>query len=57
MSILHRFILCIVLPFALAWSFLSVLLREIGRAFRYAWMEVRTEIAVAKVIWNMGWLK
>ena len=58
LTILHRFILCIVLPFALVWSFLSVLVHEIGGAFRYAWLVgVRTEIAAAKVIWNEGWLK
>lgn len=36
--------LCIVLPFVLAYAFASTLAREIGRAFRYAWLDAKIEI-------------
>lgn len=38
----------------LLWIFFSALTREIGRAFSYAYREVRSEISLFREHWNGG---
>lgn len=35
-------------PLTISWGFLSTLLREIGRAFKYAWLDARMEASAAR---------
>jgi hypothetical protein len=48
MSRKHMFVrstLTIALPFVLIWAFVAELRRGLGSAFRYAWLEVRINVA------------
>ena len=40
-----RSTLTIALPFVLIWAFVAELWRGLGSAFRYAWLEVRINVA------------
>ena len=35
-------------PLIISWGFLSTLLREIRRAFKYAWLDARLEASAAR---------
>ena len=43
--VLLKTMLCVALPVFVVWAFFSTLIREIGRGFRYAWLDVRSEVA------------
>ncbi len=43
-QIFIRSSLTIALPFVLIWAFVAELLRGLGSAFRYAWLEVRANV-------------
>lgn len=44
-QIVIRSLLTIALPFVLIWAFAAELSRGVRSAFRYAWLEVRANIA------------
>jgi len=37
-------LLTIALPFILIWAFVAEFIREVWKAFRYAWLEVRCNV-------------
>jgi hypothetical protein len=39
-----RTALTVLLPLILIWAFVEVLLREMGRSFRYAWLEAKSNL-------------
>ena len=43
-KIIARVVLTFALPLFLIWAFFATLVCEIGRAFRYAWLEVRITV-------------
>jgi hypothetical protein len=44
-QIFVRSSLTVALPFVLIWAFVAELWRGLGSAFRYAWLEVRANVA------------
>ena len=44
-QIVLRSTLTMALPFVLIWAFVAELWRGLGSAFRYAWLEVRANVA------------
>jgi len=44
----------VIAPFCIAAGFLIVLVREIGRAFKYAYLEARIEFDAAKRAYAQG---
>lgn len=48
---MNRALIVAVLPFAMLFGFISVLIRDIGRAFKYAWLEAMIELESAKRDW------
>jgi hypothetical protein len=49
-----RIVVVIAAPFILPWAFFSTLVKEIGRAFHYAYLEVRIEAAELATTWRKG---
>lgn len=49
-----RVMLVLAFPVIIAWTYLYVLIRDIGRSFYAAWLDARIEIANARRIWNGG---
>lgn len=49
---MNKTLIVIVLPFAMLFGFVSVLVRDIGRAFKYAWFEAMIELEAAKRDWR-----
>lgn len=47
-----RLFIAVALPFCVLFGFSSILVREIGNAFKYAWLEARSEIDAAKREWR-----
>ena len=46
-------LIVVALPFAMLFVFVSVLVRGIGRAFKYAWLEAMIEFESAKRAWRI----
>ena len=47
-----RWLIAVVLPVAMVVGFISVIFREIGRAFKYAWLEAMIEFQSGKRSWK-----
>jgi len=45
---MSKTMIVVILPFAMLFGFISVLIRDIGRAFKYAWLEALIELESAK---------
>lgn len=43
------------LPFCMVLGFVTTLVRGIGRAFHYAWLEARGELAAGKKVYHEVW--
>lgn len=49
---MKRVLIVVILPLAIIFTFVSTFWREVGRAFRYAWLDVRIEIDAAAKMWR-----
>jgi hypothetical protein len=47
-----RLLIVVVLPFCMVAKFSTTLVRDIGRSFRYAWLDAMSEVESAKQHWD-----
>jgi len=49
---MNKAMILVATPICMIYGFVTVLVREIGRAFKYAWLEARRNLESAKRMWG-----